>query len=69
MTHPVKLCDGHTYERSAIQDWLHYNSVSPATREALVSKVLVPDAETMMFISEFKFLNLEYNQLLHDYNL
>ena len=30
---PVIAEDGHTYERTAIIDWLKKNSISPLTRE------------------------------------
>lgn len=56
MTHPVKLSDGCTYEKSAIQEWLSYRSVSPVTREKLTSKELVADVETKKLIMEYRSL-------------
>ncbi len=32
---PVIGSDGHTYERSAIVDWLHRNKISPMTYEPM----------------------------------
>ncbi len=43
MTHPVIAADGHTYEKAAIQAWLHQHSISPVTGEALEHKHLVPN--------------------------
>ena len=34
--------DGHTYERSAIEQWLETHNTSPATGLELNSKQLVP---------------------------
>ena len=35
MTDPVQGNDGHTYERSAILEWLSRNPISPQTRQAM----------------------------------
>ena len=35
MTDPVQGPDGHTYERSAITEWLNRNPTSPQTREPM----------------------------------
>lgn len=43
MTDPVICCDGHTYERSAIEVWLRNNSRSPKTNQPLASKELIPN--------------------------
>tara|TARA_B100000676_G_C17962623_1_gene778506 strand:+ start:321 stop:962 length:642 start_codon:yes stop_codon:yes gene_type:complete len=40
---PVITCDGHTYEREAIEKWFVMNDTSPFTGVALDSKVLVPN--------------------------
>uniref|UniRef100_A0A7S2UD61 U-box domain-containing protein n=1 Tax=Attheya septentrionalis TaxID=420275 RepID=A0A7S2UD61_9STRA len=43
MTDPVICCDGHTYEREAITQWLRSNSRSPKTNQELASRVLIPN--------------------------
>jgi len=40
---PVKISDGHTYEKSAIELWLKDNDTSPITREILTSTDTIPD--------------------------
>lgn len=35
MTDPVQGIDGHTYERSAIEEWLRRNPISPQTRQPM----------------------------------
>lgn len=43
MEDPVICCDGHTYEREAIEMWLRNNSRSPKTNQQLPSNELVPN--------------------------
>ena len=43
MSDPVTAADGHTYERSAITDWLEHHNTSPLTRMRLGSKALFPN--------------------------
>jgi len=43
MEDPVICCDGHTYERNAIETWLRSNSRSPKTNQALNSRELIPN--------------------------
>jgi len=43
MEDPVICCDGHTYEREAIEIWLRNNSRSPKTNEPLASSEVVPN--------------------------
>ena len=43
MTDPVIAADGHTYEKEAIQAWLHHHSSSPVTGKALEHKYLIPN--------------------------
>jgi hypothetical protein len=43
MTDPVIAADGHTYEKEAIQAWLHQHSSSPVTGKALEHKYLIPN--------------------------
>lgn len=40
---PVVAADGHTYDRSAIEDWMSRNATSPLTGEPLLHKSLVPN--------------------------
>lgn len=40
MKDPVICCDGHTYEREAIEKWLEDNNTSPLTNKVLTSKKL-----------------------------
>mmetsp|Transcript_24544 Transcript_24544/g.34293 ORF Transcript_24544/g.34293 Transcript_24544/m.34293 type:complete len:152 (+) Transcript_24544:39-494(+) len=43
MKDPVICSDGHTYERSAIQQWLQRHNTSPKTNLPLASNVLIPN--------------------------
>eukprot|EP01012_Entosiphon_sulcatum_P056993 TRINITY_DN806_c0_g1_i1.p1 TRINITY_DN806_c0_g1~~TRINITY_DN806_c0_g1_i1.p1 ORF type:complete len:633 (-),score=78.34 TRINITY_DN806_c0_g1_i1:25-1923(-) len=43
MRDPVQAPDGHTYERSAIEEWLHAHQVSPITRQPIRIDQLVPN--------------------------
>jgi hypothetical protein len=43
MEDPVICTDGHTYEREAIEMWLHSNARSPKTNQVLSSSELVPN--------------------------
>lgn len=43
MTDPAICCDGHTYERSAIELWLRNNARSPKTNQPLASRELIPN--------------------------
>ena len=40
---PCLTVDGHTYERSAIEEWLADHDTSPMTGLTLESKVLIPN--------------------------
>ena len=44
--------DGHTYERSAIEQWLETHNTSPATGLELVSKQLIPNHSLRSLIQE-----------------
>lgn len=41
MVDPVIAADGHTYERAALQDWLHHSYMSPVTQSPLEHTRLV----------------------------
>lgn len=43
MYDPVSLDDGHTYERSAIKEWLRNHNSSPITNLPLRTKKLIPN--------------------------
>jgi hypothetical protein len=43
MKDPVLCADGHTYERSYIEEWMRTNSTSPLTGKSLPSTNLVPN--------------------------
>jgi len=43
MVDPVICADGHTYERSAINEWFRSSSRSPKTNQNLTSKNLIPN--------------------------
>ena len=40
---PVSLADGHTYERSAVEQWLQLQDTSPVTGTLLPHKRLLPN--------------------------
>jgi Ubiquitin fusion degradation protein 2 len=43
MDDPVVATDGHSYQRVAIEAWLHMHSTSPVTNNPLESKRLTPN--------------------------
>ena len=49
----AKQADGHTYERSAIEQWLETHNTSPATGLELDSKQLIPCHRLRSLIREF----------------
>lgn len=53
MTEPVFLSDGHTYERTAIEQWLQNHNTSPMTGLQLTSKQLTPSHTLKSMIREF----------------
>ena len=59
MMHPVVAADGHSYERSAICNWLAktQRNTSPATGEVLVNKILRPNFALRQAIQEWKSNN------------
>lgn len=46
---PVMAADGHTYERTAIENWLQKSNRSPLTRE-IIPKTLVPNVALKQLI-------------------
>eukprot|EP00041_Stephanoeca_diplocostata_P032807 m.1062294 g.1062294 ORF g.1062294 m.1062294 type:complete len:890 (-) comp24214_c0_seq1:1361-4030(-) len=53
MRNPVCTCDGHTFERSAIEQWLIKKDTSPLTGLSLESRTLVPNVALRNAIEEF----------------
>ena len=49
---PVMIADGHTYERSAIEDWFKTHDTSPATALKVDHKKLTPNNPVKKHIAE-----------------
>lgn len=43
MSEPVVAADGHTYEKTALQEWLQQHNTSPVTGVTLAHTRLVPN--------------------------
>jgi hypothetical protein len=56
---PYMTCDGHSYERKAIEEWLKNSDISPATNLKLQSKDLIPNLMVKKMVSEL--LNDNFN--------
>jgi len=54
MTDPVMAMDGHTYDRSAIENWLENNNTSPLTNNVLPAKTLIPNHNLKSQIEAWK---------------
>ena len=56
MQNPVIAQDGHTYERSAIEEWFSRSASanSPMTGERLPNKTLIPNRSLQSAIKDFK---------------
>ena len=57
MTDPVFDCNGHTYERSAIEEWFGKSWMSPITHSRVTNKNLTPNILLRGQISDFKEAN------------
>jgi len=57
MLDPVIGPDGHTYERSAIQQWLSTSNISPITKQPMNSANLIPNIALRDTIQAFLALN------------
>jgi len=55
---PYMTCDGHTYERKAIEEWLKNSDISPATNQKLQSKNLIPNIMAKKMVSELLNTNI-----------
>ena len=65
---PVVTCDGHTYERAAIEQWFRRKWTSPVTNKALASDRLVPSVITRQligFVMEHKGLGRQGKAAWH----
>ena len=54
MTEPVKTCDGHVYDKSAIEKWFEYKNTSPLTNLHLDNTNLLPYYALCNTINKFK---------------
>ena len=54
MQDPCIASDGYSYERVAIEMWLHENDVSPVTKTLLPDKNLVPNHALLCAINSRK---------------
>jgi hypothetical protein len=54
MDDPVITCDGQTYDRKSIEEWLKVRNTSPLTGAPLPSKKLTPNISLRKMIDEFK---------------
>lgn len=59
MKDPVTTCDGQSYERKQIQEWLEHNNTSPLTNKRLQSKQLTPNHALRRTIEEWKATRVE----------
>ncbi len=57
MTDPVIGSDGHTYERSAITEWLQKQQISPLTRQPMTLADIHPNFALRGAILRWKFTN------------
>jgi len=59
MIDPVIGTDGHTYEKSAIEEWLKQNQTSPITRQTMKITELIPNIALRNVIHKFLLENPE----------
>ena len=57
MVDPVTCADGHTYERTAILEWLENHDTSPKTGLELTTKQVFPAIALRNLIAEFREAN------------
>ena len=57
MRDPVTACDGHSYERVAIEQWLRTHDTSPKTGAQLRSRELLPNHSLRNSIEEWELAN------------
>jgi len=66
MTDPVIDPEGHTYERSGIEEWLSRNPTSPQTRAPLAPTELIPNRALQGAIGEWKELDEKKEKVVRD---
>jgi hypothetical protein len=54
MDDPVITCDGQTYDRRSIEEWLRNRNTSPLTGALLASKTLTPNISLKKLIDDYK---------------
>ena len=59
MDDPVILCDGHTYERLYIENWIRIKKTSPLTNEIILNTVLKSNMALKTAIEAYKNKQLE----------
>ena len=62
MTDPVIACDGHTYERSQIEDYLKKHDKSPVTNKAIEQSFVFPNEAMKKQIADFLKAESHYCQ-------
>jgi hypothetical protein len=63
MVDPVIVTEtGHTYERSAIEQWLRTHNTDPFTNMQLSSNNLIPNHSLRASIQEFSANNAHYGE-------
>jgi hypothetical protein len=65
MSDPVVCSDGHTYERSAIEEWLLSHFTSPVTNMRLHHNQLVPNYSLRNLIETLKNTALMTHQMIN----
>lgn len=53
MCDPVMLCDGHTYERKAMETWMKTSDISPNTGKKLLNHTVTPNHSLRKAIEEY----------------
>ena len=54
MKNPYITCNGHTYERNSIEEWLKNNNTDPLTNEVLDIKNISPNIFAKKQIDEWR---------------
>jgi hypothetical protein len=54
MGDPVSTCDGHSFDRSTVQEWLEAHTTSPLTGAELATRIVVPHLALRESITEWR---------------
>jgi hypothetical protein len=54
MSDPVSTCDGHTFDRSVVEEWFKTHTTSPLTGAELATRVVVPNFALRESIAEWR---------------